>query len=347
MDINQFNKSFTESDWETSLSGFGWRHTGSKKFARPDKKGSNCSGSLQLKDGILFFKNFSSNSNLKKTSNGKDFYSPFEFYLTNICDGDKKRAFSELNLNLSLQSSYKVVSKTIKRKIIGLEHLQYEFDDSILQKQSIELETAFKFERWQADKEIIRKYPDAIRERVFRVAYNKTAINKNVQDNNQWHIWTKSFINDNYSLQMIFNLVGKGYSIFPGHLKNENLSKTKENFLYSELIFLDIERSELQPNIFSIKDFIELNPPGLVGIYTTTNHTEQEPRYRAIFELPFVIFNAIDYELLISNLIDKYRADVQCCDASRAYFGNNNAECYNFKNGQIFKYNNGELNENT
>ena len=60
-------------------------------------------------------------------------------------------------------------------------------------------------------------------------------------------------------------------------------------------------------------------------VYTTSNHSEAQNRYRAIFQLQESVHNAEHYKAIVSLLIKAIGGDKACSDACRLYYGNDQA----------------------
>ena len=126
-----------------------------------------------------------------------------------------------------------------------------------------------------------------------------------------------------YTLNVIVECIGKGYTITPAVLEN---GTKNENWVQQQLFCLDID-NEAEGEISTPEKTIHLLDD--IGIkpfayYHTFNSSEVKPKYRLLFLLEKPTDNQEEAKFIIKTLIDFIpQADKACKDLSRLFYGTN------------------------
>lgn len=211
---------------------------------------------------------------------------------------------------------------------IKVNNILRRFENERLEEEAAILEYDNGLSRYEAELEIINKYPDEKYEILYRVAINSSITNKNINPITQipfgdYINYTTYFINYYCSIQELANNILQGNSFMCGHFNSTPEGyciKKSNNWLGADLFAIDIDKGISISEILSIPEIKDA-----IMIYTTFNHTENENRFRIIFDLPTYITDANDYQKLINKYITIFKADRQCKDLSRGFYGNTNA----------------------
>lgn len=152
-------------------------------------------------------------------------------------------------------------------------------------------------------------------QRKFKISINEQMINKPEPweiGSNQNHFELLSVTQKEF----IDLVCKKGYAFAPGIFK-DNVRK-KQHFQGAEVAVLDIDDGNLKEDLLDpkLKEYEAL-------LYTTPSHGKDgKDKYRLVFFLPHLIEDTQEYELLIQGLLKEFpKADLQCKDASRMFFG--------------------------
>jgi hypothetical protein len=162
---------------------------------------------------------------------------------------------------------------------------------------------------------------------MIELSMNENIINKNSP-------WKSGWRNKLVSEAEIMRNVKKGIAICPGVLKpNHGLENAKKgDIIAAESLLLDFDKNHgLNFEELREHEFIANNA---LFAYTTCSHTEEQHRFRVFFKLDRRI-DVEDYDKLIRSLIDEFKADKNCKDVSRIFYGNTNAKVMWF--GKEFK----------
>ena len=335
MTKEEYNRNFTKQNWIDLLTSLGWTYVNNKNglpLFRRAGKNTGVSGGVIYYNGILCFHNFSSNANIISSANNKDTFSPFEFVLKNVYDDDFKKCVNDIGIGNHQTQFNKVKSFTSKQTkpqephIIGHKEPIYRFNDGSIQSEMNDYIISNSSTQSKASLFILDKYPNATKERLYRVSVNRSVRNKT----KDFVSFVNNFENFILSLSEILSAVKEGFSISAGHYKTTNgkFIKNKDNFKCSELVILDIDKD------YTLDYFLENKPVNLIAIYTSFNHSQELHKFRLIFELDFVVKDGAMYEYILKDYIKKYGSDSACGDCSRGYYGNTNAIIYNLITGE-------------
>ncbi len=223
--------------------------------------------------------------------------------------------------------------------VVYTDELLYRFVNEELEERAAIYQYYDNISREEADNRVLQEFPDAKRERVYRVCINKEVIDKNLNRDNLPHLkangnpdfepLTTNFKNYYLTLQEIMEMVMLGFSIvFCSMKENEqgNTRRCSASFVEADLFALDFDKG------IQIPDFIDLKPEGLIGIYTTCSHTEENHRFRAIFELPFCVKQGKCYSQIVKEYADFFNAD-KTTDCCRVFYGSSQGTFINCING--------------
>ncbi|MDD3236664.1 MAG: hypothetical protein PHV37_01030 [Candidatus Gastranaerophilales bacterium] len=140
---------------------------------------------------------------------------------------------------------------------------------------------------------------------------NKKMINKTpITGNNN-----KCFVNQNGTAQKLANAINEGFAFWAKCQQNK--TRNKKIFISSEVLVLDFD------NGYSLKEAYENNfiKKYATIIYKTPSHTEENNRFRVIFEIELPIKNQEAYENAIRGLLKIFpQADSACSDCSRLFY---------------------------
>jgi Origin of replication binding protein len=128
-----------------------------------------------------------------------------------------------------------------------------------------------------------------------------------------------TFQNLDLSLEELANEVSQGHAFCAQHSKQR---RKKDNFLQAGFLAVDIDHGLTIPEALS-NSFVQAFA-GL--IYTTPSHTDQDHRFRIVFQLDQPISDPQTMEHAYTGLIQKFGGDRSCKDACRMFFGNTQAQ---------------------
>jgi len=147
----------------------------------------------------------------------------------------------------------------------------------------------------------------------MKIAINRNVINK-ATEKQQFAQLTHTFENLDVTQQEFADLIDQGFAFCAQH-KNKHRKST--NFTTSGFIAVDIDHG------LSIDD--ALNHPFVKQyasiFYTTPSHTNDNHRFRLIFELDREIESAVDMKLAYKGISKKFGGDPACKDPCRLFFG--------------------------
>lgn len=132
------------------------------------------------------------------------------------------------------------------------------------------------------------------------------------------------------------------------YYKNGYCTLDKRLFESAEIFAIDIDNK--------IKDRKRTTAEGYVSIddaldhpqtqyalfmYTTASHAGDWHKFRMVFALPFLITDPKLYTSIVDKYIAMYNADTKCSNVNRLYYGSSNALVYDFTNGDLIRFING------
>lgn len=135
-------------------------------------------------------------------------------------------------------------------------------------------------------------------------------------------VWKPDFADDwegrSLSLLQLQEHVSAGKAFIGASMTSSRRSSAA--FSHSSLVVIDVDHG------LQIADFLA-HPLAkqCAWVYTTSNHSEAQNRYRAIFQLQESVHNAEHYKAIVSLLIKAIGGDKACSDACRLYYGNDQA----------------------
>lgn len=215
-------------------------------------------------------------------------------------------------------------------------NLIYRFPDYEIEERAAILEYDGNMNRQSAERQVMKEYPNAEKERLYRVSINNSVINKNcnpidMQPYDNYEVLTSSFNNDLCTANQLIENIRKGYAICFCHLAG-NKRRVSKNFQYAEMFAVDIDDGLTIEQAMNIPETEKA-----LLIYTTPSHTEKHNRFRIIFELPRLIDNAEHYKMIVQHFINIYQGDQAAKDPARAFYGNNKATVYNIQTGEVLQ----------
>jgi hypothetical protein len=198
--------------------------------------------------------------------------------------------------------------------------------------------------RCDADRRVIREYPDSKYERAYRVAVNERVVDKNFDPlTNQAHegfkIFTNGFKNKYMTIRDLAESIGKGFPFAACWLKEnpEGICvRSNSNFECSDIFAIDIDSGLSLEEAFSIR---EMNRALMV--YTTCSHTENAHRFRIIFPLHCGVTQADEMRAVTSYYINIFGSDANCSDPARGFYGNRNAKIWLLADDEIIQFKDG------
>jgi hypothetical protein len=105
--------------------------------------------------------------------------------------------------------------------------------------------------------------------------------------------------------------------------------RQEKNFLCTDIVCVDVDNSEeYSSRNRSYEDALQdtLVADNALLIYTTTNHTSEQHRYRIVFGLPKLIIDASDIRALSTGLAIRLAGDLRAVDAARMFFGSKDCQ---------------------
>ena len=338
------------SDYTNNLSlllSYGWAIKSETekeiRFTRPFKNiRDGLSGILNKQTGI--FTNFSSSVDLPVKSNtiGYNFYELLRHYQFN---GDTQATnqfifdkYKNNNIDLPKRNFHHVIKKQIPDRpvLFYSKQFYYKFADYELEERAAIYQYDCNKTRYDAEQLVLKEFPNCKRERVYRIAINRHVFNKNCNEQGEplpnFYNLTNRFQNNFLTIDELGQAVCKGYAQVYCNLIEDaegNIKRTSNSFVNSDLVGLDIDKG------LTIEDFLSKPRQGAVALYSSYNHSKEKQRFRVVYELPFVVFKGTDYVEIANSYISELRADKQCKDPARAFFGATNTMFFNLKTGNI------------
>lgn len=309
--FNNFNRNFSENDWNNVLLRAGFKRAGYLKYTRP-LKSKGTSAQLYNYNGIWYLKNYSSSLNINQASRNS-VYSPCNF-------------ITEFFFNCNYKDFY-----------------DYYKDDVTITRGTV-FKSSPKNIKYEPEKIIdISKYNDIVYndlgEIIFHISYNKFIINKNFDGNK-----AKNFKNIEINVNGLIELIGKyGFCFVCGHFEGTNglLNYSKKFFKFGDLFGIDID------NNMSIEQALKIpETKNSILLYTTKSHSKEQNRFRLLFPLPKMITDIDVIESIIEKYIKIYHSDISCKNANRLWFGNTDSTIFNFVTGEIYNFKDGILQQN-
>lgn len=150
----------------------------------------------------------------------------------------------------------------------------------------------------------------------MKLAINTSFINK-PSTKQEYKGICGTFENVEVTNDELSKLVRHGYAFCP-QLKNN--WKKASNFLCSDYLAVDIDEGPRIEEMLE-HEFIKLY---CSFIYTTVNHTEEDHRFRMVFELEESITDPKTMKHAMSGLLKKFGGDPSCTDPCRMFFGAKN-----------------------
>ncbi len=147
------------------------------------------------------------------------------------------------------------------------------------------------------------------------------AINTNIKNKaspEEFKLLTTTFQNVDISLRELLNHVKEGHAFCAQH---NNGRRASANFTVAGFLAVDIDDGLLWEDAISDPYFVEFG--GFA--YTTPSHTEDDHRFRLVFELTEPIRDANRMKGALSGLVRRYRGDKACKDACRMFYGSTGA----------------------
>ncbi len=220
--------------------------------------------------------------------------------------------------------------------------IRYRFTNEVFEEYAAILEYDSGLTRHEAESQVIaeNKLKQGIDyERLYYVSINKNVLNKNCnpktgQPYKDYSNLTNGFKSELMSKSELIASIAKGYPFICGHVTGQ---RCKANWHGSDLLSIDVDRS--------LKMEDALNMPEIKAaafLYTSYRHTPDSHRFRIVMPLPGFIHYWQEYEALATRYIDIFRADKNCKDAARAFYGNWNTTIYDLMDGCIYEYKKGE-----
>lgn len=221
--------------------------------------------------------------------------------------------------NVPLCKDVPVISNCIYIKSTE-DNLLWHFEDDVLEERAAIYQYYTKVPRQEAEKRLIIENPNAPRQRCYRIAINKSVRNKSYTP----ELLTTRFENLVLPVDDISSLIcEEGFAFCCGVFQeNEDggFRRSNNNWIGSELLAVDIDGG------MNIEEALSL-PLAHEAIlaYTTPSHTPKRHRFRLLFRLPHFETSPHLYKAIVQRFIEDFRADKQCSDCCRAFFGNSNA----------------------
>jgi hypothetical protein len=219
------------------------------------------------------------------------------------------------------------MNKIIQRECVA--EFLYKFCEYEYEERAAIHEFEAQMTRRQAEQLVITHYPNVSKDRAYRIAINRKVINKT----NDYKTLTNNFKNCVLTPNEIAKEIKRGHAICCSVLKEDNYGHTirkNDSWLSSELFALDIDHG------LTIDE--ALNKPQsetALMLYTSHSHSENNNRFRLIFDLPYLEKNSNRYQEIIKKFISVYGSDNACKDLCRGFFGNTNAVVYLLRSGEV------------
>jgi len=162
-------------------------------------------------------------------------------------------------------------------------------------------------------------------DRKYKCSVNSNWLNKDFKnDQRDYKYGFKNY--ELTAIELVEVIHSYGYSIsyqFDGEIRQE------KNFLCTDIVCVDVDNSEeYSSRNRSYEDALQdpLVANNALLIYTTTNHTSEQHRYRIVFGLPKSIIDASDIRALTTGLAIRLAGDLRAVDAARMFFGSKDCQ---------------------
>ena len=133
-------------------------------------------------------------------------------------------------------------------------------------------------------------------------------------DSDTHTLMTKNYTNVDCSQEELLASIRQGYAFCAQH---KNSRRKSSNFTTAGFLAVDIDSNLTIEH--ALEDLFFSQYGGF--LYTTTNHCDQFPRFRLVFELEHPITQASTMKTALSGLIAKFGGDKTCNDACRQFYG--------------------------
>lgn len=150
-------------------------------------------------------------------------------------------------------------------------------------------------------------------ERILKIAYNPNFCNK-IPSNGDKRFFSEEWINGEFTVEDFITIIKNGWAYCP----QLTGTRKKENYLLSNLVSIDIDSGHSISEILE-DDFIKKH---LSILYTTTNHTIDDHRFRLVFICEEDIDDPELQTRLNQALTYKFNGDRSSTDQARLFFGN-------------------------
>jgi hypothetical protein len=133
----------------------------------------------------------------------------------------------------------------------------------------------------------------------------------------------RNWSNTRSDYESIFSLLTViGYAVAP-HLKSDaNGQRCSANFESCQLVMVDIDDGMTIQQLQKDPLYCRYGS----GYYTTASHTSALPKFRILFVLETALSSSTDLILLYKWLINYYKSDASCKDATRLFYGSINSK---------------------
>jgi len=141
--------------------------------------------------------------------------------------------------------------------------------------------------------------------------------------------WNKlSYSNKNITLEQLVEYVIKGHTFCHNFNKSNFIikDKTKNNFFFAQSVFIDIDKTILNCNLFQFKESLKFKPNLL---YTTPSDTNDLRSFRLVYIFEDTITSNDMYSNIVTTLINSIKEqypniniDNTCISSNQQYGGN-------------------------
>lgn len=205
--------------------------------------------------------------------------------------------------------------------------LLFRFKDKELEERAATMEYDGGLSRYEAEQRILLDFPNAEKERVYRIAVNPHVKNKTTD----YEVLNSSFENCVMSIDEIADHIKRGDAICCCVLREDaegNTHRNSESWEGAELVAIDIDDG------LTIGECLHIAETRYaILLYTTPSHTEERNRFRLLFPLPYFETDKERYRQILLHYINIYKADSQAKDIARCFYGNTEAQIINFRTG--------------
>lgn len=161
----------------------------------------------------------------------------------------------------------------------------------------------------------------------LKIAINPSHVNKmpvltGAQMKNWWREFNGNFKNVNIPIEEFIKAIQGGLSYTAQHRSYRKAS----NFISGQHIGLDFDTDDFTSSINDLSD-IQFIRDHAAFVHTTASHTDEHPRARVIFILPFAFRDVRRYSVLTEAFAHMFgHADHSCSDPVRLFFGAKDCE---------------------